>query len=234
MGNFQAVLFDLDGVLVDSEPLYLAAINLLLSQCDSRAISDEENQQFLIGTTVNETWTRIKSLRDLQQPIEYYINKYDPIVRAVLEQRMQPQPGVTTLLQAIKKRRLKAAVASSSLRSWVNLKLINLQLIDYFDALVGGDEVDQGKPAPDIYNLAAQQIGLTPNQCIAIEDSPTGISAAVSSGAYTIAVKTSSTKDLNISKAHMILNSLEEFDFTLLGVSKSNHSDEKMQTDPKF
>ena len=234
MGNFQAVLFDLDGVLVDSEPLYLAAINLLLSQCASRAISDEENQQFLIGTTVNETWTRIKSLRDLQQPIEYYINKYDPIVRAVLEQRMQPQPGVTTLLQAIKQRRLKAAVASSSLRSWVNLKLINLQLIDYFDALVGGDEVDQGKPAPDIYNLAAQQIGLAPNQCIAIEDSPTGISAAVSSGAYTIAVKTPSTKDLNISKAHMILNSLEEFDFNLLGVSQGNHSQKKTQTDPKL
>ena len=82
MGNFQAVLFDLDGVLVDSEPLYLAAINLLLSQCASRAISDEENQQFLIGTTVNETWTRIKSLRakhhvtyegnDMQKLIDEY------------------------------------------------------------------------------------------------------------------------------------------------------------------
>jgi beta-phosphoglucomutase-like phosphatase (HAD superfamily) len=107
-------------------------------------------------------------------------------------------------------------VASSSLRSWVHLKLQAIKLGDAFDVVLGGDDVRQGKPNPEIYRLAAQCLGLPPQSCIAIEDSPVGIAAAVGSGAYTIAVRTYFTRNLDISQAHLVLDSLEEFDLGLL------------------
>jgi beta-phosphoglucomutase-like phosphatase (HAD superfamily) len=98
----------------------------------------------------------------------------------------------------------------------VHLKLQAIKLSDAFDVVLGGDDVRQGKPDPEIYRLAAQCLGLPPQSCIAIEDSPVGIAAAVGSGAYTIAVRTPFTRNLDISQAHLVLNSLEEFDLGLL------------------
>jgi HAD superfamily hydrolase (TIGR01509 family) len=216
MGDFQAVIFDMDGVLVDSEPLFLNAINRVIGVEGANPISEEENEQYLIGTTVEETWRRLKQIRDLPRPTESYVNQYDTVVRQVLREELSPQPGVTRLLEECVRRGLPRAVASSSLRSWVNLKLEAIRLQRAFDVILGGDDVSQGKPSPDIYRLAAQCLGVPPQRCVAIEDSPVGITAAVGSGAYTIAVRTYSTRNLDISHAHLVLDTLEDFDLSLL------------------
>jgi beta-phosphoglucomutase len=221
MKDFQAIIFDMDGVLVDSEPLFLRAINRVVANEGARPISEEENEEFLIGTTVEETWRRLKELRHLPRPTDAYVQRYDTVVRQVLREELAPQPGVTRLLEECVRRGLPKAVASSSLRSWVNLKLEAIQLQKAFDVVLGGDDVANGKPAPDIYRLAAQCLGLSPQKCIAIEDSPIGIASAVGSGAYTIAVRTYSTRNLDISAAHAILESLEEFDLSLLAKGKN-------------
>jgi HAD superfamily hydrolase (TIGR01509 family) len=216
MGNFRAIIFDMDGVLIDSEPLFLNAINRLLAEENASLVSEEENEQHLIGTTVEETLLRLKVMRQLLYPVDTYITRYDVIVKQVLKEQLTPQPGVSQLLRECRKRGLPKAVASSSLRSWVDLKLETLGLQKAFEAVLGGDEVTHGKPAPDIYLLAAQRLGVPPSECIAIEDSPVGIAAAVGSGAYTVAVRTYSTRNLDLSQAHAILDSLEFFDLTLL------------------
>lgn len=216
MGDFQAVIFDMDGVLVDSEPIFLNAINRVVINEGGAPLSEEDNEKHLIGTTVEETWRRLKQLRDLPRPIEAYIQRYDTVVRQVLREELNPQPGVTRLLDECVKRGLPKAVASSSLRSWVKLKLEAIKLQTAFDVVLGGDDVASGKPSPEIYQLAAQCLGVPPKRCIAIEDSPIGVSAAVGSGAYTIAVRTYFTRNLDVSHAHAIVDSLEEFDLSLL------------------
>jgi HAD superfamily hydrolase (TIGR01509 family) len=216
MGDFQAVIFDMDGVLVDSEPLFLNAINRVVTGEGTSPISEEENEQYLIGTTVEETWQRLKEIRDLPRPPEAYVQQYDVVVRQVLREELNPQPGVTRLLEECVRRGLPKAVASSSLRSWVNLKLEAIRLQQAFDVILGGDDVVHGKPSPDIYRLAAQCLGVPAQRCVAIEDSPVGITAAVGSGAFTIAVRTYSTRNLDISHAHLVLDSLEDFDLSLL------------------
>ena len=216
MGDFQAIIFDMDGVLVDSEPLFLSAINRVVTNEGAAPLSDEENEKFLLGTTVEETWRRLKELRHLPRPTNAYVERYDTVVRQVLREQLSPQPGVTRLLEECTRRGLPKAVASSSLRSWVNLKLEAIKLQKAFDVVLGGDDVTRGKPSPDIYRLAAQCLGVPAQRCIAIEDSPIGITAAVGSGAYTIAVRTYSTRNLDISHAHAVLDSLEEFNLSLL------------------
>ena len=216
MGDFQAVIFDMDGVLVDSEPLFLSAINRVVTNEGAAPLSEAENEEFLLGTTVEETWRRLKELRSLPRPTNAYVERYDTVVRQVLREQLSPQPGVTRLLEECTRRGLPKAVASSSLRSWVNLKLEAIKLQKAFDVVLGGDDVTRGKPSPDIYRLAAQCLGVPAQRCIAIEDSPIGITAAVGSGAYTIAVRTYSTRNLDISHAHAVLDSLEEFNLSLL------------------
>jgi HAD superfamily hydrolase (TIGR01509 family) len=216
MGNFRAVIFDMDGVLVDSEPLFLNAINRLLAQENASPVTGAENEMYLIGTTVEETWRRLKGMCSLPLAVDIYIEKYDVVVRQVLKEQLTPQPGVSRLIRECRQRGLPKAVASSSLRSWVDLKLETLGLQDAFEVVLGGDEITHGKPAPNIYLLAAQRLGFPPSECIAIEDSPVGIAAAVAAGAYTVAVRTYSTRNLDLSQAHAILDSLEFFDLALL------------------
>ena len=216
MAGYRAILFDMDGVLVDSEPLFLSAINRLLAQEGVEPVSVQENEEFLIGTTIGETWRQLKNRRPLLLPTEEYIRRYDEIVRQVMQEELEPQPGVRELIQACVERGLPKAVASSSLHMWVDLKLNAIGLTGAFDAVLGGDDVTRGKPEPDIYIKAAESLGVPPAECIAIEDSPIGIAAAASSGAYTIAVRTEYTRNLDVSRAHTILETLEEFDLSLL------------------
>ena len=216
MGDYRAIIFDLDGVLIDTEPLYLKAGNLLVQQDGALPITDQESKDVLLGTTVEETWRRIIGLRGLVHPLQYYLDRYDDAVRQVLKVDMVPQPGVLDLIRESKERDLPIGVASSSLRSWIQIKLEAIGLADAFDLLVGGDEVAHGKPEPDIYIKAAQGLGVPTDECVAIEDSPTGIAAAVASGAYTVAVWTESTDGLDVSQANTFLRSLEQFDLSML------------------
>ena len=216
MAGYRAILFDMDGVLVDSEPLFLAAINRLLEQEGVEPISVQENEEFLIGTTIHETWRQLKLHRPLPRPTAEYIERYDAIVRQVMMEELAPQPGVRELLDECNRRGLPKAVASSSLHMWVDLKLAAIGLTGAFDAVLGGDDVSAGKPEPEIYLKAAERLGVPPGECIAIEDSPVGIAAAVASGAYTIAVRTEYTRNLDVSQAHTILETLEDFDRSLL------------------
>ena len=216
MTGYRAIIFDMDGVLVDSEPLFLSAINRLLEQEGVAAVSQEENEEFLIGTTIDETWRQLKRLRILPLPTETYLSRYDAIVRQLMIEELAPQPGVRELLETCSRRGLPKAVASSSLHKWVDLKLRAIGLEGAFEVVLGGDDVSRGKPEPDIYLKAAERLGIPPGECIAIEDSPIGIAAAVSAGTYTIAVRTDYTRNLDVSLANTILETLEDFDRSLL------------------
>ena len=120
------------------------------------------------------------------------------------------------LLEECERRGLPEAVASSSRRDWVQLKLKAIGLQDRFDAVLEANNVVNGKPDPEIYLKAAESLGLAVGSCIAIQDCPIGIAAALGSGAYAIAIRTYFTRDLDISQANLVLESLEEFHYSLL------------------
>ena len=123
MAEYRAVLFDMDGVLVDSEPLFLRAINRVVTETGNEPISEAENEEYLLGTTVVGTWEQLKRIRHLPDTIEAYIERYDETVREVLFHELVPQPGVVRLLEECERRGLPKAVASSSRRDWLQLKL---------------------------------------------------------------------------------------------------------------
>ena len=116
----------------------------------------------------------------------------------------------------ITNRKIRVAIVGCGRISKNHLKLNTINLQDKFNVVLGGDDVQKGKPEPDIYLMAAEKLQMDPSQCIAIEDSPGGISAAVDACIYTIAVLTESTKNLDLGKANEIIETLEYFDYSLL------------------
>ena len=216
MTGYRGILFDMDGVLVDSEPLFHKAVNVMVERCGAAPITEAENNRYLLGTTVEQTWVEVKKLRDITQTPAELRAGYDAVVREVLRSDLTPRPGVLELVREAQRRGLPIAVASSSLREWVELKLAVIGLTDAFPVRLGGDDITHGKPAPDIYIKAARLIGLEPAQCIAIEDSPIGLAAASASGAYTVCTLTDSTRHLDLSAADVIIESLLDFDYGLL------------------
>jgi HAD superfamily hydrolase (TIGR01509 family) len=209
------VIFDMDGVLVDSEPLHHEAVNQILA--DEGASIDEEFYKQYIGTTLEFTWTDLKRQCSLRRPYSYYARRYDEVILEIYRLRSMPTPGARELLDALVDRPVKLALASSSHRSWVDTCLEALSFTPYFQVSVTGDEVTKGKPDPEIYLATVDKLGLAPGQCLVIEDAPHGVLAAKSAGVLAVAVDTEYTRDLEIPDADLRLHDLLEVRDALLG-----------------
>lgn len=214
-GPVRAVIFDVDGVLADSEPLYHEAHNMVLGEL-GRTLSEEENRQIL-GATVEHSWRWIMERFHLTGPLEEWLARYDRAVVEVLQAQVEPSPGLYALLDLLAARGLPLGLASSSQANWVRAILQKLDLAGRFQTVISGEMVARGKPAPDCYLLAAQGLGVEPSRCLAIEDTPVGIRAARAAGMLVVAVVTPMTAGLDLSQAHHVVPSLERFDPAWLG-----------------
>jgi HAD superfamily hydrolase (TIGR01509 family) len=213
---YQAVIFDMDGVLVDTEPLHLRALNQVLAKSGFR-ISEEENEQ-LIGTTFQSTWSYLIKRFGLEDKLELYAPAYDEAVLHILNEPLAPAPGSVSLLSELRARATPLALASSSKRLWIDATLRSLGVREYFPIVVSGDDVSHGKPAPDIFLLTATQLGFAPERCLVIEDSPNGIASGRAAGMDVIAVRTPATRRLPLENATTIVDSLEDIDPHSLGL----------------
>jgi HAD superfamily hydrolase (TIGR01509 family) len=127
---------------------------------------------------------------------------------ASLPGRLKAMPGLPELVVELQARGLRRAIATSGERRYVELVMHELSLDSTFDAIVAAQDVKRGKPAPDVYLLAARRLGLEPEQCLVLEDAPNGVAAAKAAGMMCIAVPNEFTRSLDLSAADTILPSL--------------------------
>jgi HAD superfamily hydrolase (TIGR01509 family) len=208
MRRFDAVIFDMDGVLIDSEPLHYEVLAKVLAR-DGFHLSREANEEF-IGTTSEAMFATLIARHGLQRSVAEYIRIYDHAIVEVLRRPYPAQPGVKQLIAYLRANDLQLALASSSKRSWIEATLQSLQLADAFDAIVSGDDVERSKPDPAIYQLAAQRLGLTPERCLAIEDAPKGVESARRAGMTVLGVRTPYTAHLTLDGVIATVDSLAD------------------------
>jgi HAD superfamily hydrolase (TIGR01509 family) len=185
MGVPAAVVFDLDGVLIESEQVWDAAREELARE--RGATWDERATTDMMGMSSKE-WSSYMHER-LGVPITpAEIN--DDVVRRVAAAYQEHLPILPHAIETVQElaRRWRLGVASSSNRPIIELVLDRMGVRNCFDAVVSSEEVERGKPAPDVYIAAARQLGVEPGDCVAVEDSTNGIKAAVAAGMRTIAV----------------------------------------------
>ena len=210
--SFEAVIFDMDGVLIDSEPLHFAVLSELLERA-GHTLTRSENEQF-IGTTSEAMFSTLIARHRLSGTVAGYIARYDEMVLRVLQRPHAPAPGLTALIARLRDLGMRLAVASSSRRPWVEATIRSLGLADAFDVVVTGDDVEHGKPDPAIYLLTAQRLGVLPNRCVAIEDSPNGVQSARSAGMTVLGVRTEYTAHLHLDGVARTVDSLADLDLS--------------------
>jgi beta-phosphoglucomutase-like phosphatase (HAD superfamily) len=215
----KAVILDMDGVLVDSEPIHGEAFRLFLDKLN--VPYTEEFVSDLVGhsinhniQTINETYLQGRPLE-----IEEGIKIRDALYFNLITNRLlRPLDGIEDLILLSKKRDIKLGLASSSVREQIDAILKNLSQnnetnINFetiFDITVGGNEVKHKKPAPDIYKKVIQTFGINSKNCIAIEDSEPGIFSAKTNGIFSIALKNQYLKEKDALTADLIINSIND------------------------
>lgn len=198
----------MDGVLVDGEPLHFAALNRLLAE-DGFSITLEEYRPYM-GTQAG--WREFVADLGLPHPPEHYRARYGEVVLAEYREHSKPLPGATALVHALRRAGMRLGLCSSSVREWVDACLEAIGLAGQFHAMTTGDEIEHGKPAPDIYLETARRLDTPPAKCLAIEDAPAGIRAAHAAGMTCWAVRTEYTRDLELPGPDRVFDSLLEVD----------------------
>ena len=212
--GFAAVIFDLDGVLWDGEPLYHEALNVVLAPLGHHVSEDDYNQ--VIGQSVEACWDWMCERFKLSEPSASFLPAYNRAVLQLLERQVEPLPGVRSLISELKRLGVPIAVASASLRAWVDATLRGLGLEDAFDTTVSASEVASAKPAPDLYLTAAARLGVAPERCLAVEDTLAGVRSAKAAGMFAVQLRAASTALPPLDEADLVLDSPADFDFSLL------------------
>ena len=173
----QAIIFDMDGVIVDSEDSFLRSKQQLLQELGINVEMSYHYQFF--GTTSDSTWTKIKSEFNLPLSVETYIQRATEIREAIVQaEGIHPIPGVLDLIQHFHQNGVKLAVASSSPMQDISTVMDTFGIRDCFQTLVSATACQNSKPFPDVFLLAAEQLGVEPKDCLVIEDSRNGTIAA--------------------------------------------------------
>ena len=210
----QAVIFDMDGVITDSEPLYGEAVNVVLAR-EGLALSDDDHRA-IMGSSIAYTWRYVIDRFGLDGGVEDWTPAYDVAVAEVLGANAVAAEGLEWLLDGLKERGARIGLATSSLSHWADAILNRLGVAGAFEAIAASDMVEAAKPAPDLYLLAAGKLGVAPDRCLAIEDTPRGIASAKAAGMDAVAVRTESTAGMDISAADYAIDRLSDFDFAWL------------------
>ena len=180
---FQGVVFDMDGLMLDTEPIYWASMQQAASELGHR-FNDELRAGF-VGRSIPAWQATLIQTFGADYP-QFRTLRRQLWERHVQEAGVVRKSGLDELLTQLEEDGLPRAIATSSSRPDATLCLGGLA--DRFDAIVTGDEVKRGKPAPDIFLLAAQRLALSPEHCLALEDSESGALAALAAGMRVIVV----------------------------------------------
>ncbi|NHA68938.1 HAD family hydrolase [Phycicoccus flavus] len=180
-----AVLWDMDGTLVDTEPYWIEAEHRIVEE-HGGTWSDEFAHQ-LVGNDLMVSARFIREHSPITWEPERIVDELLARVVAQVREHVPWRPGARELLAALGEAGVPCALVTMSWRSLADAVVAALP-DGSFAAVVTGDEVEHGKPHPEPYHAAARQLGVDPARCVAIEDSPTGVRSAVAAGVPTLAV----------------------------------------------
>ncbi len=202
----RGILFDMDGVLVDSEPFICKSAVLMFGEL-GRKVSPEDFVPF-VGMGENRYIGGVAEKYGLKIEIKKAKARTYEIYKAIIKGKLNALPGVSEFIDKCRRKGLMLAVATSAdrIKMEANLNEINL-MPALFNATVNGLEVKNKKPHPDIYLKAAGRLGLRPGECLVVEDAPSGIKAAVAAGCRCLAI-TSSFPENELKEADWICDSL--------------------------
>jgi beta-phosphoglucomutase family hydrolase len=211
--NLEAVLWDMDGVIADTADFHYRAWVEIVKEKGVTFKKEDFMQlfgqrhdtivKFILGDTISKK--EADALSDRKQVL----------YRKLVAQSIIPLPGAIELIKSLNKNKIKTAIASSAVPENIDVIIRGLGIDDCFQAIAYGTEVAEGKPSPQIFQLAAKKLGVPAGNCVVIEDAIAGVTAAKRAGMKCIAV-TNSHPGKSLQKADLVVDTLEKVDITVL------------------
>jgi beta-phosphoglucomutase-like phosphatase (HAD superfamily) len=207
MSVIAAIIFDMDGVLMDSEPLHLRATRFALG-VRAQSYTESDNQSFF-GATDPEMFRILRIVFDLDVTTDELVLRKREHLVSLIRSEGRGLPGVPDIPLGFRDAGLRLGLVSASARPVIDAILEAVGLSGAFETVVSGDEVARGKPAPDGYLMAARRLGVHPAECFVVEDTRNGVLAAKAAGMAVAAVPGPATSHEDFSPADLVLPSLE-------------------------
>jgi HAD superfamily hydrolase (TIGR01509 family) len=206
--SIRAVVFDLDGLMFDTEALFFQVASQMLAA--RGRVFTHEMMRAMIGRRAAESGPLLKAMARLDEPVDDLLAEARTRFYELMDTAVHPTPGLIALLHHLRERRLPLAVATSSRRVYAEGLLQSHGLLDRFAFLLTSEDVTRGKPDPEIYRLAAARFGLPPASTLVLEDSPPGIAAAKGAGAFAVGVPHEHSPAEGLAAADLIVPRLDD------------------------
>jgi len=204
----------MDGVMIDSEPLWEQTERILLAKRDIEYTPVYRDQ--IVGLNQNDSGKLLIDTFGLNEKVEDVISERIEILTEIYEEELEVVAELIPLLDDLRDRQFKLAVASSSPMRVINFVLDMFSLHKYFPIVVSGESTDKGKPHPAIYLHTAERLDADPSECVAIEDSINGIRSAKAAGMFCIAVPDKRLSQEEFQNADLIVSSLNRINSDLI------------------
>jgi len=211
----KAFIFDMDGVIIDSEPLHNEIILKTLAYFKIPFVA--ENLEQYAGTTTAFLFNKIIEERNLALDVSEMVNYKDQyVIQGIRDSDLVPIPGILDLLAALKQLQIPLAIASSSAVPFIDAVVEKLKIVNQFDIIMSGEALPKSKPDPAIYLLTAKQLGVNPVDCVVLEDASLGVQAAKAAGMFCIAFQNKNSGQQNLSQADQIVAKISDIDIRIL------------------
>jgi len=211
----KAIIFDMDGVLVDSEPFHIEIEKqqFLMNQL---SITNEEHHRYM-GVATNVMWEQIAERHSLNASVEELTeqNRIESIRFFTEVKEIPVMPGLIDLLEKLQQKKYPMAVASSSFPEIIKLILERTGIRKYFQVVVSSQEAGKSKPEPDVFLLAARKLKVMPNDCLVVEDSKNGIKAAQAAGMSCVAYQSPGVDPQSQKEADAVVKNYAQLEMML-------------------
>ncbi len=204
----KGIIFDMDGVIADTEKTHCEVDQIILKPYGIDIDADTLERRFA-GMKMDEIITQIFKEHNVDSPVEPVVKQKWDTMTELAKKSVAPIPGVVELINNFHKNNFPMAVASSSIRGYINVVLNTIGVYPKFKSVVSGDDVVDGKPDPSIFLLASKNIGIKPEECLVFEDGISGMIAAKRAGMRCVAISNDPNRELPADK---VVNSFLNLD----------------------
>ena len=211
----KALIFDMDGVIVDSEYHWHKQEYKLLKSLIP--YWDKDKHESITGRSVKDIFLLLKKQYTINLTKNEFNIKYDELAKVIYNKRTRLYPGIIAVLNEARKMGLKIGLCSSSSKKWINMVLNRFQLENFFDAIVSSDDISgDSKPSPVIYQYIIGLLNVKSKESIAFEDSENGISSAKNAGLYSVGFRNGFNNNQKLERADMIIEDFNDLNLEIL------------------